>query len=957
MFYKLIENKCNEWFESNECTVKELIGYMLSQNKMRDAQVEAIKIYLFLKIACSNKPLHQLFVEGYFNTISVDDLELTVQSREVLKDNPAAIALIEYSRIKDSQGKQLSSDLESYIKLYPEEINYKQVFFDLFYQVSYSDYLFSLPMGAGKTFLMAAFIYIDLFFAQNEPQNKAFAHNFIVFAPSGLKSSVVPSLKTIREFDPKWIIPNPAADELKKLIHFEVLDGVKALNKSNRTKNPNVQKINQYQPFDSLIGLVAVTNAEKVILDRVVVDNNFMGVLQEQSDDERDKQANELRNLIGKIPNLAIYIDEVHHAVSDEIKLRAVVNQWTQGDTINSVIGFSGTPYLEKAEVVTIADKYKIKNIELSNVVYYYPLIKGINNFLKDPIVKVSNNTNSLDIVESGVRDFLKQYDKTIYGDKTIAKLAVYCGNIGNLEEVIYPKVASIVQELGYSPSDVILKYHKGNKDYPISQDAETEYLSLDTPLSKKKIVLLVQIGKEGWDCKSLTGVVLSQKGDCPTNMVLQTSCRCLRQVDRYKHETALIWLNEFNAKTLNKQLLDQQNISLEDFSNKRDVIQAIQLDRYSRMDTLQLPPIYFFQLKVEYQTLVVEKEINVNRNLTSINIEDYITTNTIITQNFKGEEIEIEIEKAIDDEVIAYNQWLGLITRESFDTISIGALREYNNELLTIFESITTKQGGEYFLIKKYRHEDIRTAIRLAFNIRRTFETKEEIVRKKASLLKIDSFTSKVNTSHPQKYYPNQEQVKKIIDLDNNKIVENDENTLKAIEALELAGQHEMVERLKNKNSDIPERHKTYHYLPYRFDSGFEEQFMNVLKLKDFKDKGLEVYFNGDGSLTEFRIRCFKKQGSQWKSVGIYTPDFLIVKRRDGKIYQSVIVETKGQIYAQDPAFVDRKNFMQSHFIEQNNKQFGYQKFDYLYLENTKDENKLLEKITNTINHFFENN
>ena len=36
-------------------------------------------------------------------------------------------------------------------------------------------------MGAGKTYLMAAFIYLDLYFANNEPDNPAFAHNFIVF--------------------------------------------------------------------------------------------------------------------------------------------------------------------------------------------------------------------------------------------------------------------------------------------------------------------------------------------------------------------------------------------------------------------------------------------------------------------------------------------------------------------------------------------------------------------------------------------------------------------------------------------------------------------------------------------------------------------------------------------------------------------------------------------------------
>ena len=77
----------------------------------------------------------------------------------------------------------------------------------------------------------------------------------------------------------------------------------------------------------------------------------------EESDDEKDRQANELRNLIGKLPSLSIFIDEVHHAVSDEIKLRAVVNKWAENKTVNSVIGFSGTPYLEKAEKIKATAK------------------------------------------------------------------------------------------------------------------------------------------------------------------------------------------------------------------------------------------------------------------------------------------------------------------------------------------------------------------------------------------------------------------------------------------------------------------------------------------------------------------------------------------------------------------------------------------------------------------------
>lgn len=63
MFYKMIEAKRNEWLASETCTVKAVIDYIVKTGQMRDAQVEAIKTYLFLKIACGCKPLAELFCE------------------------------------------------------------------------------------------------------------------------------------------------------------------------------------------------------------------------------------------------------------------------------------------------------------------------------------------------------------------------------------------------------------------------------------------------------------------------------------------------------------------------------------------------------------------------------------------------------------------------------------------------------------------------------------------------------------------------------------------------------------------------------------------------------------------------------------------------------------------------------------------------------------------------------
>ena len=343
MFYKMITKKRDEWF-AGDCVVKELIEYIEKTNQMRDAQIDAIKTYLFLKIACDNKPLFELFKNGVFNTLDLDELEVSSSVRTALQNKPALAALYEYASLKDDSGNQVSEKICKEIKRNPESIDAREFFKNAFYGVTYTDYLFSLPMGAGKTYLMAAFVYLDLYFAINEPNNPNFAHNFIIFAPSGLKSSVVPSLRTIQNFIPSWVIPEPVASELKRMLIFEVLDENKTAKKSNKTKNPNVQKIAIHQPLTGLMGLVAVTNAEKVILDRVEEKNGQISLF-EESDDEKDKQANELRNLLGKLPHLSIFIDEVHHAATDEKKLRAVVNKWAQGGNVNSVIGFSGTPF------------------------------------------------------------------------------------------------------------------------------------------------------------------------------------------------------------------------------------------------------------------------------------------------------------------------------------------------------------------------------------------------------------------------------------------------------------------------------------------------------------------------------------------------------------------------------------------------------------------------------------
>ena len=112
MFYKMIENKCTQWYESDQCIVKNLIEYIKKTGQMRDAQIEAIKVYLFLKIACESKPLMQLFRQGFFNSIDV-----TIQY-------PVKYILI-FRQNRENKISQVQSASNAPMRFFPEYLTFQ----------------------------------------------------------------------------------------------------------------------------------------------------------------------------------------------------------------------------------------------------------------------------------------------------------------------------------------------------------------------------------------------------------------------------------------------------------------------------------------------------------------------------------------------------------------------------------------------------------------------------------------------------------------------------------------------------------------------------------------------------------------------------------------------------------------------------------------------------------------
>ena len=118
-------------------------------------------------------------------------------------------------------------------------------------------------------------------------------------------------------------------------------------------------------------------------------------------------------------------------------------------------------------------------------------------------------------------------------------------------------------------------------------------------------------------------------------------------------------------------------------------------------------------------------------------------------------------------------------------------------------------------------------------------------------------------------------------------------------------------------------------------------------------KDKQLEYYFNGDDTLTEFKIRCYRREGKHWQYDGLYYPDFLVLSRdAEGKIDRICFIETKGEVYA--AKFKERLEFMRDVFVPKNNEAFQRKRFQFLYLEDTISAEERMAKTLQMIKEFF---
>lgn len=145
-------------------------------------------------------------------------------------------------------------------------------------------------------------------------------------------------------------------------------------------------------------------------------------------------------------------------------------------------------------------------------------------------------------------------------------KMAIFASNITEVNTKILPEVEKILVQLGIPLDTILVNTEKS------SNEEIRDFNNLDiigTAGSKKQFIILVQKGREGWNCRSLFSVAMHRRPGKKV-FVLQSTMRCLRSITD-EQQTATIFLSEENRKILNEELASNYRANIEDLSKKSD--------------------------------------------------------------------------------------------------------------------------------------------------------------------------------------------------------------------------------------------------------------------------------------------------------------------------------------------------------------------------------------------------
>ena len=519
----------------NDLTRKFLSYNDKDENKnafLRKPQFEALEMYVFIKEFMNNAQVYELFDDwrNKRNRFS----EASYYSNGQL-------------RLGDALTEKQTDVLFKQMKKYRE---------------SYPNYIYALTMGLGKTILMGTCIFYEFLLAKKYPKDKRFCHNALVFAPD---KTVLQSLREIMIFDKTKVVPPEYARVLDSNIKFHFLD-----------ESGTVLHTIDDSDFN-----IIISNTQKIIIKKkrkeatpgeVLFGSNSSLLSAVYGGDDSEDDAwddstlmdNQRFKKLCRLPQLGVYVDEAHHLFGADLEkqirssganktsLRDTINLLAANTSIVACYNYTGTPY--------------VKNQLLPEVVYAYGLRESIwNGYLKDADPIGFENVKSDEFLNATVTKFWQKYGGKIY-DNLNPKLAIYAANVEEAVNEVVPALEEILTRLEIPTTSILLNV--GDSKYTKDEDIRN-FNNLDVPGSEgneKQFVVLVEKGKEGWNCRSLFGVALYRSPKSKI-FVLQATMRCLRAITD-ERLTATVFLSKENYDTLDDELHKNFNMEISDIKN-----------------------------------------------------------------------------------------------------------------------------------------------------------------------------------------------------------------------------------------------------------------------------------------------------------------------------------------------------------------------------------------------------
>ncbi len=806
---------------------------------LRQPQFEALEVYIFLKEFLDNAKVEEIFQRWFEKKGKFADRA----EGGVVSGLAGQVGL--FDAVTQDQYKAVFAAMRKNSRVYP-------------------NYIFALTMGTGKTILMATCIFYEFLLGNKFEKDARYCHNALVFAPD---KTVLQSLKEIESFDLTHVVPPEYVNFLTTHLRFHYLEEAgTSLDTLDRSRFniivSNTQKIilkrqrKEKTSVDKLFGATSETlTATGVYADAADL-YNF-----DQPEVEGELTTNQRFEKLRRLEQLGIYVDEAHHAFgkalakdmgigakATDTSLRTTIDILAAslnatGTRVVACYNYTGTPYVGR-EV-------------LPEVVYAYGLKEAIDKgFLKKVVLHGYSNTRTEEFVDIAVETFLET-SGDLRPEGMLPKLAFFAATIAELTGELKPAVENALLKHGIPTSRILVNV---GDDKLTTNDDIREFNRLDTVSSEKQFILLVNKGREGWNCRSLFGVGLFRAPKSKV-FVLQATMRCLRAIGDAQH-TGHVFLSEENRLILDDELQQNFHISI-------DELQKVASNKERVEVRVVEPPVKIKLVRVRKQYEMREKEMADGQPL-GLDRADEETWNPMV-EKYRLIETQQEGFHIADSGRGEYNRTFDLTSRREKRTFSrmmlVAEISRYLNRSPLGIEQLldSTKEGIDELVLMTNEFNEILydeivpRLFRQLYDLDETEQTEEFHV----DLIKI-----------PQNGF------------------------------YEVTAAKDKIVRMDD--TSATERSKSFHLDTYCFDSGSENTlFWDLLREQRVK----KIYFTGmlTHGQSDFYIQYIDPDS---RTVRSYYPDFVFLREEEDGSEKYVIVEVKADNQIDDAVVQAKKTF-----------------------------------------------